>query len=261
MNFYSILAFILAAVVFTFGVFMELDNSKTILDIHAIFIVFGGTIAVTSISFQMDRLLIMLKVFYNRVIKGKKVNLPQLIECLMQLSDAFRKNPDSVDAILKKQNDPFLTEAVNILKQDYQSQEDLHKLLVLRAKNIHTRYLDDAKKFRAIGKFPPAMGLMGAVTGMIALLQNIGKPGTEDTLGPAMSVALVATLYGIALANLVILPIADNLADGAAEVFLKNKIITEGIRLIAEKRNRIIFADQLNSYLLPQERIIWKKAE
>jgi chemotaxis protein MotA len=261
MNIYSILSFILAAIVFTLGVFMELDNAKTILDLHAILIVFGGTIAVTSISFQMDRVFTMLKVFYSRVIKGKRTNYSVIIESLMQISDAFRKNPEAIDRILKKTNDHFLTESVNALKQEYLSNEELYKLLNLRAKTIYTRYSDDAKKFKAIGKFPPAMGLMGAVTGMIGLLQNIGKPGAEDTIGPAMAVALVATLYGIALANLVILPIADNLADSANEAFLKNRIIIEGIKLIAERKNRIMFSDHLNSFLLPQERIIWKKAE
>jgi chemotaxis protein MotA len=261
MNIYSILSFILAALVFGVGVFMELDNAKTILDIHAILIVFGGTIAVTSISFQMDRVMTMLVVFYHRVIKGKRVKYAHLIEHLMLIAEAYRKNPDSVSGLLKKANDPFLTECIGIMKQEYLTHEELFKLLNLRARTIHNRYMNDAKKFRAIGKFPPAMGLMGAVTGMIGLLQNIGKPGSEETMGPAMAVALVATLYGIALANLVVLPIADNLTDSANEAYLKNTIIIEGLKLIAEKKNRIMFADHLNSFLLPQERISWKKAE
>ncbi len=261
MNIYSILSFLSAFLVFGVGVFMGMDNVKILLDIHAILIVFGGTIAVTSISFQMDRIGIMLKVFYIRVIKGYKVNYAKIIADIMTLSEAYKKSPDSIDPILKKIGDPFLTEAINMLKQDYLTNEELYKLLNLRAKTIHSRYVEDSKKFKAIGKFPPAMGLMGAVTGMIALLQNLGKPGAEDSLGPSMAVALVATLYGIAFANLFVLPIADNLADSASENWTKNKIIIEGVKLIAERKNRTTFSDQLNSYLLPMERVDWSKKD
>jgi chemotaxis protein MotA len=109
-----------------------------------------------------------------------------------------------------------------------------------------------------MGKYPPAMGLMGAVLGMIALLGGLGKPGAEKTIGPAMSIALVATLYGIAFANLIVIPIGENLTETAKEHQRKNMIITEGIKLVAARTNPIVLAEELNSYLLPNERIDWK---
>lgn len=255
MNIYSILSFIMAGIIFVFGVFTATDNFRAVLDFHAALIVFGGTIAVTSISFQMDRVLTMISVFYNKVIQGKKINYSAVIVNLINLAETYRRNPNAVDSLLTKINDPFITESMNILRQGYLTNDELYNMLMVRAKTVHSRYLEDARKFKAIGKFPPAMGLMGAVLGMIALLQTLGKPGAEENLGPAMAVALVATLYGIALANLIILPIADNLSDSANEVHTKNRIIIEGIKLIAENKNRIILADHLNSYLLPNERL------
>ncbi len=250
----------MAGTVFFFGIFTATDNFRSMLDFHAALIVFGGTIAVTSISFQMDRLYSMIKAFYNKVIRGKKISYSQVINNLIMLAETYRKNPTGVDGLLEKIKDPFLTEAMGIYRQGYLNNDELHHLLTLRAKTIHSRYLEDAKKFKAIGKFPPAMGLMGAVLGMIALLQTLGKPGAEENLGKAMAVALVATLYGIALANLIILPIADNLTDSATEVNTKNRIIIEGIKLIAENKNRVILTDHLNSYLLPHERSNGKMA-
>jgi chemotaxis protein MotA len=73
-----------------------------------------------------------------------------------------------------------------------------------------------------------------------------------------MSIALVATLYGIALANLIVIPIGENLTAAAKETKRKNVIIIEGIRLIAARTNPIVLAEELNSYLLPRERIDWK---
>lgn len=260
MNIYSVLSFLLAGLIFFFGIFTATDNFRAVLDFHASLIVFGGTIAVTAISFQMDRLFAMLSVFYNKVIRGRKINYAQVIKDLIALAEVYRKNPTAVDSLLNKINDPFLKEGVGILRQGFLSEEEFYHLMLLRSKTIHNRYLEDAKKFKAIGKFPPAMGLMGAVLGMIALLLNLGKPGAEESLGPSMSVALVATLYGIALANLVVLPIADNLSDSANEVAVKNRIIVEALKLISENKNKVILNEHLNSYLLPHERTSGKEA-
>ena len=103
------------------------------------------------------------------------------------------------------------------------------------------------------------MGLLGAVTGMIALLGGLGKPGAEKTMGPAMSIALVATLYGIALANFFIIPIGESLVDSAKEMKRKNEIIIQGIKLILQDTNPVLMEEELNSFLLPGERIDRKK--
>jgi chemotaxis protein MotA len=137
--------------------------------------------------------------------------------------------------------------------------KQLYKVLYNRVNTIYERYNSDANRFKGMGKYPPAMGLMGAVLGMIALLAGLGKPGAEEKMGGAMSVALIATFYGIALANLVIIPIGENLGEAAKEIRTKNTIIVEGLKLISEKTNPIVLAEELNSFLLPKERVDYKK--
>lgn len=258
MNFKSIIAMVMAGTVFGFGVFTATNNPGAFLDFHAGLIVFGGTIAVAAIAFQIDRIFTMLKVFYHRLLKGDKVDFVGLIKELMLISEAYRTNDPKLKGLVDGSKDFFVQEAMGVLLDDFLEQDELEEILKVRTNTIYYRYLEDAKKFKALGKFPPAMGLMGAVLGMIALLQTLGQPGSEGNIGPAMAVALVATLYGIALANLVILPIAENLMEGAREVYAKNKMIVEGIKLIAKKKNRILLAEELNSYLLPNERLNWK---
>ncbi|MCC7402759.1 MAG: MotA/TolQ/ExbB proton channel family protein [Bdellovibrionales bacterium] len=261
MNIKSLIALVMAGTVFVFGVFTATNNPNAFLDFHAGLIVFGGTVAVAAIAFQIDRILVMLKVFYSRVMKTAKVDFVGLIKELMLLSEAYRTNDPNLKSLVENSKDWFIKESMGVLLDDFMSHEELNEILTLRTNTIYFRYIEDAKKFKALGKFPPAMGLMGAVLGMIALLQTLGQPGSEGNIGPAMAVALVATLYGIALANLVILPIAENLADGARETYAKNKLIVEGIKLIAQKKNRILLAEELNSYLLPNERLNWKDLE
>jgi chemotaxis protein MotA len=197
----------------------------------------------------------MISVFYNRLIKGHKVNFVNIIKQLMVLAEAYRTNDPGLKAAVDNTEDHFIKEGMGILMDDFLDKKELAHILSLRAKTMNYRYTEDAKKFKAIGKFPPAMGLMGAVLGMIALLQTLGTPGAEDNIGPAMAIALVATLYGIALANLFILPVAENLMDGTRELHAKNIIIVEGIKLISEKKNNVLVAEELNSYLLPGERL------
>ncbi len=261
MNIYSLIAFILAALVFAFGVFTSTDNIGAFLDGHAALIVFGGTAAVAAISFQLDRIYQMLKVFIWRVFFNKKVDYIPIIRDLMKLSEAYKQGPAEVERTLATINDHFIHEGMELVTDDFLKKDDLRHILTLRMTTIFQRYNEDAKKIKALGKFPPAMGLMGAVLGMIALLQTLGQPGAEQNVGPAMAIAMVATLYGIAFANLFILPIAENLMDSAREIQIKNRIIVEGILLIAEKKNKILLAEELNSYLLPHERISWKETE
>jgi chemotaxis protein MotA len=76
-------------------------------------------------------------------------------------------------------------------------------------------------------------------------------------IGPSMAIGLVATFYGLILSNLVFQPIAENLAQTTRKKQVKNTIIVEGIGLILEKTNPIILAEELNSFLLPSERVDW----
>ena len=205
----------------------------------------------------MDRIFLMLKIFYRRVIRSYKIEYVDVMKELLMVAEARRKG-EPYQTIAPRIKDYFVREGVELLAEGYLEPEKLHEILSIRSMTIYNRYAEDARRFKSLGKFPPAMGLMGAVLGMVALLKEIGKPGAESTVGPAMAVALVATLYGIAFANLIILPVADHLEDGAKELLIKNRLVVEGLKLIAESRNRVIMVEELNSYLLPAERIDWK---
>lgn len=259
MNIFAIISFFLAGSVFLAAVMTSTDNPKSFIDYHGILIVLGGTVAATAVSFQLDRLFLMLKVFWNRTVRGKKTDYVLIIKDLMRIAEAYRNDSPDLKSVIDSSHDAFIKEAMATLLDEIVDEQRLMRILRNRVDTIFQRYNTDANRFKAIGKYPPAMGLMGAVLGMIALLGSLGKPGAEKTVGPAMSVALIATLYGIALANLLIIPIGENLSDAAKEIKSKNTIIVEGIKLISQKTNPIILAEELNSFLLPGERIDRKK--
>ena len=258
MNFLAILSFASAFGIIGWAALSSTDNPRTFLDPHGMVIVFGGTIAATAISFQLDRTVLMTKVFWGRIVRSKSVNFAALIRELMKIADAYRNEASDLKSLVESSRDAFLKEGMGLFLDEVVDVEQLGTILKQRNATIYEQYSADAGKFRSMGKYPPAMGLMGAVLGMIALLSGLGQPGAEKTIGPSMSIALVATLYGIALANLIVIPIGENLTEAAKEVKRKNIIIIEGIRLIAAKTNPIVLAEELNSFLLPKERIDWK---
>lgn len=259
MNVLSVISLGLAATVFTVSVFTSTDNPRSMLDLHGLLIVMGGSIAATAIAFQLDRVLLMFKVFWARTIMGKRSDYVPVIRRMMRIAEAYRNdNRDEVIKLAQESKDPFFIEAITGLMDEIVDSEHLYQIQRRRISTIFHRYNGDARRFKSMGKFPPAMGLMGAVLGMIALLGSLGRPGAEKGIGPAMSVALVATFYGIALANLIIIPIGENLGEAAEELRIKNTIIAEGVRLVGARTNPIVLAEELNSYLLPNERIDWK---
>jgi chemotaxis protein MotA len=255
MNFLTLISFIIAFSVFGWSVFSAGENPRSFLDLHGFVVVMGGTVACTAVAFQLDRIWMLFKVFFDRMLKKRQVSHRDTISQLMTLADTYRTKPDQLKALVDQAKDHFLKEAMTIMMDGLFEPEHMSEILRTRVDTQYKRYAADAKVFQAMGKFPPAMGLMGAVLGMISLLGTIGKPGAEKSIGPAMSVALIATFYGIALANLLIIPISENLSENAKELKIKNSIIVEGVILISLKTNPIILAEELNSYLLPGERI------
>lgn len=259
MNFLAVISFIIAAVVFVSAMLTSSKEPGRFLDFHGMLIVIGGTLASTAISFQLDRILTMLKVFWARTILGRKPDFVATIRLLAEIAELYRTESSALKAKVESCSDPFLKEGMLLLMDELVDVDELETILDNRINTIFHRYSVDADRFKAMGKYPPAMGLMGAVLGMIGLLGGLGQAGAEKTVGPAMSIALVATLYGIALANLIIIPVGENLSDASKEIKLKNRIILEGIKLIHEKKTPAILYEHLNSYLLPTERISRKK--
>jgi chemotaxis protein MotA len=232
-----------------------------LLDVHGIFIVIGGSVAATAVGFKINRVFMMAKVFWLRTIKGSDFKPRELILQMMKIAEGYRTGVTNIDTLLQNTKDDFLREAVLLLSEKLVEEQQLVSILEKRNETIYNRYREESSAFGAMGKYPPAMGLMGAVLGMITLLAGLGQPGAEKTVGPALSIALVATFYGIAMANLVIIPISENLSENARELKQKNKMIIHGVVMIGRKTNPVVLVEELNSFLLPSERIDLKTSK
>jgi chemotaxis protein MotA len=258
MNFGAISAMVLAIGVFLYGLILSGgDSLKIFYDFPSVFIVFGGVIAATAISFQYKRMFSMVKFVIGRVVKGKFADFRGLITEIIQAVDGYRKG-ESLKSISDKSTDPFFKEALELLDGGVMSADQVFAVLEERNDNLFHLYSEDAGKLKIVGKYPPAFGMMGTTIGMIVLLANLNGADAIKKVGPAMGVCLITTLYGTVLANFGFLPLADNLVEQSKETYLKNRIIIEGIKQLHAKENPIVVAEKLNSFLLPGDRLDWK---
>jgi chemotaxis protein MotA len=113
------------------------------------------------------------------------------------------------------------------------------------------RHEQGASIFSALGDVAPAMGMIGTLIGLVAMLSNMDDP---KSIGPAMAVALLTTLYGSILANMVALPIADKLMLRKNEERLNRLLILDGVLAIQEGQNPRVIDSYLKNYLHEKKR-------
>lgn len=235
-------------------------NLSYFLDEHGILIVCGGTLAAASISFPVVKILMLLKVFLLRVLGKNKVDFQSSIAQLLELNKKASVGLSALNDSLPNIRHEFLKEGVALVATGVLNEKEIRHALELRIKTIEKRYMDEANMFRVIGRFPPAFGLLATTLGMIAVLQKIGQPDSQKLIGPAMSVGLIGTLYGIGLANLVFIPIAENLTERTREEIALRKMMLEGVVMLKAQTNPVSMRESLNSFLLPKDRVVKKAA-
>ena len=255
MNLSSIFGILLALVVLFAAIIMSTDNYLFFFNLHAIVIVVGGTAAAAFICFPMKQVLGLFRVFVNRLLGANRRNYEQLIEDIVILAKAFPEGYQRFNDATSRVRDPFLKDAAEVLEwgEAEIDEEQIRELLENRRATHYSRYMKQANTFRTISKFPPAFGLLGTTLGMIALMQSLG-PGSEGTIGKSMAIALVATLYGITVANLILIPISENLVEQTEEDHISRTIAVEGIMMIYKKLPVQFIEENSKSFLLPAER-------
>lgn len=257
MNMYSIIGFTSAIFVLITGLKLSSKDLSIFIDFPSIFIVIGGTIAATAITFELDQIAKLIKVFFYRMFFFKKNKYRNVVKEIILLCEGHRKG-ESLENRIGMIKDPFLKEGISMLNDGVMEYEEVLEMMSKRKERMLLNHMEEAKKIQTLGKYPPAFGMLGTTIGMIVLLANLGGKDAIKIIGPAMGVCLITTLYGIVIANMLLIPASENLITQSKETYTKNQIVVEGIRLLLQKTNPIIVAEELNSFLKPNERLDWK---
>ena len=217
-------------------------------NLPSILIVVGGTFMVTLMQVSLADFLgsfgIGLKAFLYKVDDPK-----QLIEDAVQLADVARKNGLLALEGQEISND-FMKKGINLCV-DGHDPALVQKMLVRDIDLTIGRHEVGQRMFRNMASMAPAMGMIGTLVGLVQMLANMSDPAS---IGPAMAVALLTTLYGAIIANAFAQPMADKLAR-ATELEKTNKhLILETIGGIQEGMNPKVLEQLLTTYLPPKKR-------
>jgi chemotaxis protein MotA len=232
------------------------EHPLRFLDPHGLYMVAIGTaiIALIAVPWEsLKRFFPMIRVVSRRLHDDSVEVVQQLVE----MAEKAKIEVRAVADVLPRVKDPFLRDSIEILVEGFDAAE-IETILRRRVEVQKERENADAKIFRSLGKYPPATGLIGTVMGMIALLATLGQEGAESRIGPAMSVAMSATLYGVIIANLIILPVADHLLFRTQRMVAKRELIIEGVLLVKQQIAPVMVKEILVSHLAPHQRAAFK---
>lgn len=228
-----------------FGVFKSVEDPKFYLDVHAMVLVCGGTMAATLIGFPLSRLWGLAETLVDWLFRKKTPDY-KIVEELYEVAIYYGKYKDLVSSV--DFSHPFIREGFQFVKSSGFTEQQVHTILAKRIAAFKKALQSDAKMLQAIAKFPPAFGLLGASTGMISMMLNLNTGGSK-AIGPAMAIALVATFWGIALANLIFLPLADFANKVAQDDSHTRLIIMEGLLMVKKETEPHVMVEVLRSHL------------
>lgn len=254
MNISGIIGILATLAVFVFGIIDSKVGLEVFLDRHAIVIVIGGTLAATLLSFPFSTLLMSIKVIFFKIIGKSSQEHSVVIAEIVNLAAGLQKDNEHLNIKKAEIKNLFLKEAIELSLEGTIKADELEEILQMRALTILKKYEQEASIFKVIARFPPAFGLLGTTLGMIALLKGLGSAEAIQRLGPAMSIGLVATFYGVAMANLIFIPIGENLSKLNKEDEVIREIVIHGMRLLRRKAHPIVVEETLKSFLLPKDR-------
>jgi chemotaxis protein MotA len=229
-------------------IFSAMDDPGAFIDTPSMLIVVAGSTAVVLFRSSLSEFLGAIAVA-GKTVKNKLDAPEQLIEQIVELATIARK--DGMIALEGQEiANPFLAKAVAMLVDG--ADEEIIKTSLEREKTAtRARHAMGAKIFSAWGEIAPAMGMIGTLIGLVQMLGNMSDP---KAIGPAMAVALLTTMYGAILANVMMLPMAMKLENQADLEETNNELIIEGVLFIQSGGNPRVLSDFLASFLSPKTR-------
>lgn len=220
----------------------------TFIDVQSILIVVVGTHFVVMMTYSLGDFLSAASSGL-KVLTFKPTNNIELIENIVELADMARKS--GLLALEEAEiDDPFMKKGIGLLVDGHDG-EVVRSILEKEIKMASSRHTLSASIFKTMADVAPAMGMIGTLIGLVAMLSNMDDP---KSIGPAMAVALLTTLYGAIMANMVGIPIAQKLNMRDEEEKISRTLIVDGLLGIQAGQNPRVIEQVLHGYLAEGKR-------
>ncbi len=223
-------------------------SAMMFVNVPSLLVVVGGTIGAVMMKFTLGQFLGAFKV----ALKGflTKMDKPEdLIEQSVEMANEARKG--GLLALEGKETpNEFMAKGIQLMVDGHEP-EVIRQTLVTEMNLTIARHEVGKKIFTSMGDTAPAMGMIGTLIGLVQMLSNMSDP---KSIGPAMAVAPLTTLYGAMIANIFALPLADKLGLRAQEERMIKSMIIDGLGGIQDGRNPRVIEELLKTYLPTSKR-------
>jgi len=220
------------------------------IDIPSVLIVFGGSLGSLLVGFKLEQMKNFGKIFMI-AIKPPQTDMMELIKKLVDYATQARRDGIlALETAANSEENEFLKKGLS-MAVDGNEPDTIRDLLEIEMEQTSTRHKGNALVFDQWAGFAGAMGMIGTLIGLVAMLLNMADP---SAIGPSMAVALLTTMYGAMIGNIVGAPIANILGIRNDEETMVMLVVLEGIMSIQAGDNPRTLEGKLLSFLPPNER-------
>ena len=233
MDVLSLIGLVLAFVAIVGGNFLEGGHISALLNGPAALIVLGGTLGAVLLQTPIAVFMRAMSIV-SWILFPPRIDLARGISLVTGWSNTARKEGLlGLEPVAETERDPYARKGLQLLV-DGAEPEVIRSILEVDLYTQEARDIQAAKVFECMGGYAPTIGIIGAVMGLIHVMGNLADP---SQLGSGIAVAFVATIYGVGMANLLLLPIGNKLKAIAQRQSRYREMLLEGLLSIAEGEN------------------------
>ena len=231
---------ILSVVILMTTFFHSKATLSTFLNPEGLIIVVGGTVAILLMTSKKEELVGFLRLMKKLIFRKARARRTKeiLLDCTKDIEKG--KIPTETGHV-------FLDKSLGWLAAGLRGAE-LDKLLVDGAKLEVERTYSSAQVLSNIAKYPPALGMVGTVFGIIAIFNGLGSVEGQINIGVNLAFAMTATLYGLIVANFVVSPLSELLSQSAQQEEIEISMIVETVKLWSEKQSAFFVQEHIELY-------------
>ena len=237
---------------FIYSILSKTSNYLMFLNLASLFLVIGGTFASTLIAYKelyvFRALGSLLSIFSHLDISPK--SLYKDVGRIIRWGNTVRKTDTSVKKVIEddKHDNEVLNDGSTLLEVNYSSAE-IKTLMMNFVETTFERKSVQVHILKSMAGFAPAFGMIGTLVGLIIMLDSMG--GDPSEMGKGLAIALLTTLYGTLITQLVFKPAAEKLQQKNEITRFRDILLVEGFILLSQKTHPFLIQDKLNSFLAP----------
>ncbi|MEM7518827.1 MAG: motility protein A [Planctomycetota bacterium] len=213
-------------------------------------IVIGGTIATTMMNFPIGEMKSIIKVMLVTALYKASTPNDEIGRIIEYANLARKEGLLALESKLEEVEDAFFAKGVQLVIDGFAA-DTVRDIMELEAEWQRQRHITGKKIMDQMGAFAPAFGMIGTLVGLVQMLQNLSDP---SSIGQGMATALLTTMYGAILANMVFIPLSGKLDVRAKQETLLRELMIEGIVAIQSGEKPQLIKEKLKGFLAPKER-------